>query len=144
MTTSDYLARRDGETMGQVYRFLGMSVGVVQTYLKEQARRQAYDCDVTYLSNQELGFDFLRDNLGQGSPCLPAALDDLVRLSVCVCVCVCVAMSGEQVVQSRPYHFCVVDEADSILIDEARTPLIISRKGWSLSLSLSRTLAEGA
>lgn len=67
VTTSDYLARRDGETMGQVYRFLGMSVGVVQTYLKEQARRQAYDCDVTYLSNQELGFDFLRDNLGNVS-----------------------------------------------------------------------------
>ena len=65
VTTSDYLARRDGESMGQVYRFLGMTVGVVQSYLREQARRLAYDCDVTYLSNQELGFDFLRDNLGR-------------------------------------------------------------------------------
>ena len=67
VTTNDYLARRDGETMGQVYRFLGMTVGVVQTYLKEAQRKQAYDCDITYLSNQELGFDFLRDNLGNTS-----------------------------------------------------------------------------
>jgi len=102
VTTSDYLARRDGETMGQVYRFLGMSVGVVQSYQQEAARRAAYNCDVTYVANQELGFDFLRDNL---------------------------AMDVQNVVQQRPFNFCVVDEADSILIDEARTPLIISRKG---------------
>jgi preprotein translocase subunit SecA len=102
VTTSDYLARRDGETMGQVFRFLGLSVGVVQSYQKEGQRKDAYNCDVTYVSNQELGFDFLRDNL---------------------------ALSAENVVQQRPYNFCVVDEADSILIDEARTPLIISRKG---------------
>jgi preprotein translocase subunit SecA len=103
VTTSDYLSRRDGETMGQVFRALGLSVGVVQAYQKEPQRRAAYACDVTYVSNQELGFDFLRDNL---------------------------ALSMENVVQ-RPYNFCVVDEADSILIDEARTPLIISRKGTS-------------
>ena len=102
VTTNDYLARRDGETMGQVFRFLGLSVGIIQTYQKEEVRKECYDCDVTYLSNQELGFDFLRDNL---------------------------AMATTNVVQTRPYNFCVVDEADSILIDEARTPLIISRKG---------------
>lgn len=102
VTTNDYLARRDGETMGQVFRYLGMSVGIIQSYQKEEQRKEAYDTDITYLSNQELGFDFLRDNL---------------------------AMSLENVVQTRPYNFCVVDEADSILVDEARTPLIISRKG---------------
>lgn len=102
VTTSDYLARRDGETMGQVLRFLGLSVGVVQGYQKAPERTAAYGSDVTYVSNQELGFDFLRDNL---------------------------AISLDQVVQTRPFNFCVVDEADSILIDEARTPLIISRLG---------------
>ena len=102
VTTNDYLARRDGESMGQVFRFLGLNVGVVQSYQKEELRRQAYSSDVTYVSNQELGFDFLRDNL---------------------------AMSQDMVVISRPFAFCVVDEADSILVDEARTPLIISRKG---------------
>ena len=86
-----------------MFRALGLSVGVLQAYQKEPQRRAAYACDVTYVSNQELGFDFLRDNL---------------------------ALSMENVVQ-RPYKFCVVDEADSILIDEARTPLIISRKGTS-------------
>jgi preprotein translocase subunit SecA len=63
VTTSDYLARRDGETMGQVFRFLGLSVGVVQSYQKEAQRKAAYNCDITYVANQELGFDFLRDNL---------------------------------------------------------------------------------
>ena len=102
VTTNDYLAARDGETMGQVYRFLGLSVGIVQSYQKEAERRTAYDSDITYVANQELGFDYLRDNLAMGS---------------------------ENVVVRRPYNFCVVDEADSILMDEARTPLIISRKG---------------
>jgi preprotein translocase subunit SecA len=102
VTTNDYLAARDGETMGQVYRYLGLSVGIVQSYQKGADRRASYDCDVTYVANQELGFDYLRDNL---------------------------AMSTENVVVKRPYNFCVVDEADSILMDEARTPLIISRKG---------------
>jgi len=102
VTTNDYLARRDGETMGQVFRFLGMKVGIIQTYLKEVQRKEQYSSDIVYVSNQELGFDFLRDNL---------------------------AMSSENIVQQKPFNFCVVDEADSILIDEARTPLIISRKG---------------
>lgn len=101
VTTNDYLARRDGETMGQIYRFLGLSVGIVQNHLKTAQRRQAYESDVVYLANQELGFDFLRDNL---------------------------AMTADEIVQTRPYNFCIVDEADSILIDEAKTPLIISRK----------------
>jgi preprotein translocase subunit SecA len=102
VTTSDYLARRDGEMMGQVFRFLGLSVGIIQSYQKEEERKQAYHADITYISNQELGFDYLRDNL---------------------------ALSISNVVQTRPYNFCIVDEADSILIDEARTPLIISRLG---------------
>merc|ERR1711871_1565584 len=87
---------------GQVLRFLGMTVGVIQNYMKENERKSAYSCDVTYIANQELGFDYLRDNL---------------------------ATSNDQIVLYRPFNFCVVDEADSILIDEARTPLIISRKG---------------
>jgi preprotein translocase subunit SecA len=102
ITTSDYLARRDGENIGQVFRFLGLSVGIVQNFQTERQREAAYSCDVTYVSNQELGFDFLRDNL---------------------------ATSQDQVVLRRSFAFCVVDEADSILVDEARTPLIISRKG---------------
>lgn len=102
ITTNDYLARRDGETMGQVFRFLGQTVGVIQTYQRAPERKAAYNCDITYISNQELGFDYLRDNL---------------------------AMNPSDVVQTREFNFCVVDEADSILVDEARTPLIISRKG---------------
>ena len=102
VTTNDYLAKRDGENIGQVLRFLGCSVGIIQSYQKEADRKRAYNCDVTYVANQELGFDFLRDNL---------------------------AMSMENVVQQKPYNFCIIDEADSILIDEAKTPLIISRKG---------------
>ena len=104
VTTNDYLARRDGESMGQVLRYLGLTVGIVQGSQREQQRKLAYNCDVTYVANQELGFDFLRDNL---------------------------AMSTENIVQTRSFNYCIVDEADSILIDEARTPLIISRKGSS-------------
>lgn len=102
VTTNDYLAKRDGENIGQVLKFLGLSVGVIQAYQKEAERKQSYNCDVTYVANQELGFDFLRDNL---------------------------AMTLDAVVQPKPYNFCIIDEADSILIDEAKTPLIISRKG---------------
>eukprot|EP01035_Chromulina_nebulosa_P019644 gene19644-25556_t len=102
VTNNDYLARRDGEMMGQVFRFLNLSVGIIQSYYKEDLRKQAYSCDITYLSNQELGFDYLRDNL---------------------------VISTDNIVQIRPFNFCIVDEADSILIDEARTPLIISRLG---------------
>src|SRR3954447_10205718 len=98
VTVNDYLARRDADWMGQVYRFLGMSVGVIVPNLTDQQRRDAYNSDITYATNNELGFDYLRDNM---------------------------KYSREQMVQ-RPFNFAIVDEVDSILIDEARTPLIIS------------------
>jgi preprotein translocase subunit SecA len=98
VTVNDYLARRDAEWMGRVYRFLGLSVGIVVHDLSDAERRQAYACDVTYATNNELGFDYLRDNM-------KFRLDDMAQ---------------------RPFHYAIVDEVDSILIDEARTPLIIS------------------
>ena len=98
VTVNDYLARRDADWMGQIYRFLGMSVGVIVPNLSDFERSEAYRCDITYATNNELGFDYLRDNM---------------------------KFSREQMVQ-RPFHFAIVDEVDSILIDEARTPLIIS------------------
>jgi preprotein translocase subunit SecA len=98
VTVNDYLARRDAEWMGQIYRFLGLTVGVIVPNLTDQARREAYESDITYATNNELGFDYLRDNM---------------------------KYSREQMVQ-RPFNFAIVDEVDSILIDEARTPLIIS------------------
>ncbi|MEO7601801.1 MAG: preprotein translocase subunit SecA [Sphingomicrobium sp.] len=98
VTVNDYLARRDADWMGQVYRFLGMTVGVIVPNLTDEQRREAYGCDITYATNNELGFDYLRDNM---------------------------KYSREQMVQ-RPFHYAIVDEVDSILIDEARTPLIIS------------------
>ena len=98
VTVNDYLARRDAEWMGQVHRFLGLSVGLIQQDMSPQLRKKNYLCDVTYATNSELGFDYLRDNM---------------------------AGSAEEIVQ-RPFQFCVIDEVDSILIDEARTPLIIS------------------
>ena len=99
VTTNDYLARRDGETMGQLYKFLGLTTGVIEHDQYPQARREQYHCDITYGMNSEFGFDYLRDNG--------------------------MATSKENQVQ-RGYHFAIVDEVDSILIDEARTPLIIS------------------
>ena len=98
VTVNDYLARRDAEWMGQVHRFLGLTVGLIQAGMNPTERRKNYACDVTYTTNSELGFDFLRDNM---------------------------AVSMEEVVQ-RPFNYCVIDEVDSVLIDEARTPLIIS------------------
>src|SRR5687767_14857722 len=98
VTVNDYLARRDADWMGQIYNFLGMTVGVIVPNLSDQQRRDAYNCDITYATNNELGFDYLRDNM---------------------------KYSRDQMVQ-RPFHFAIVDEVDSILIDEARTPLIIS------------------
>ncbi|RST31222.1 preprotein translocase subunit SecA [Sphingomonas ginkgonis] len=98
VTVNDYLARRDAEWMGQVYRFLGLTVGVIVPNLSDQERRDAYHSDITYATNNELGFDYLRDNM---------------------------KYSRDQMVQ-RPFAFAIVDEVDSILIDEARTPLIIS------------------
>jgi preprotein translocase subunit SecA len=98
VTVNDYLARRDAEWMGQVYRFLGMSVGVIQHGISDEERRKAYQSDITYAQNNELGFDYLRDNMK-------------FDLSAMV---------------QRGHHFAIVDEVDSILVDEARTPLIIS------------------
>ncbi len=98
VTVNDYLARRDAEWMGQVHRFLGLSVGLIQQDMPPSERRRNYGCDITYATNSELGFDYLRDNMA----------NDIV-----------------EVVQ-RDFHYCVIDEVDSILIDEARTPLIIS------------------
>lgn len=98
VTVNDYLARRDAEWMGQVHRFLGLSVGLIQATMTPQERKKNYDCDITYVTNSEVGFDYLRDNM---------------------------ATSMADVVQ-RPFNYCVIDEVDSILIDEARTPLIIS------------------
>ena len=98
VTVNDYLARRDAEWMGQVHRFLGLDVGLIQQGMSPAERQRNYACDITYGTNSEFGFDYLRDNM---------------------------ATSIEDVVQ-RPFNFCVIDEVDSILVDEARTPLIIS------------------
>ena len=98
VTVNDYLAKRDSEWMGRVYRFLGLSVGVIQHEMDDQQRKQAYACDVTYGTNNEFGFDYLRDNM---------------KFDV-------------QSLSQREFHYAIVDEVDSILIDEARTPLIIS------------------
>ena len=98
ITVNDYLARRDAEWMGQVHRFLGLSVGLIQSTMTPAERQKNYACDITYVTNSEIGFDYLRDNM---------------------------ATSMAEVVQ-RPFNFCVIDEVDSILVDEARTPLIIS------------------
>ncbi|MBQ3115754.1 MAG: preprotein translocase subunit SecA [Clostridia bacterium] len=105
VTVNDYLASRDAEWMGKVYKFLGLTVGVAVTGMEDEEKKKAYACDITYGTNNEMGFDYLRDNLKS-------------RL--------------EQMVQ-RPLNFAIVDEVDSILIDEARTPLIISGKGQESS-----------
>jgi preprotein translocase subunit SecA len=98
VTVNDYLAKRDLEWMQQVYRHLGLTSGLIQSQMKEDERRKSYQKDITYITNSELGFDYLRDNM---------------------------AFSSSQLVQ-RPFNYCIIDEVDSILIDEARTPLIIS------------------
>ncbi|MEC9482840.1 MAG: preprotein translocase subunit SecA, partial [Halomonas sp.] len=98
VTVNDYLAKRDAEWMGRIYTALGLTVGTVVPGMDARAKRDAYHCDVTYATNNELGFDYLRDNM---------------------------AFSSEQIMQREPM-FAIVDEVDSILIDEARTPLIIS------------------
>ena len=98
VTVNDYLARRDAEWMGQVHRFLGLTVGLIQQDMSPIERRKNYQCDVTYATNSELGFDYLRDNMASD-------LNEIVQ---------------------RNFQFCIIDEVDSILIDEARTPLIIS------------------
>ncbi len=98
VTVNDYLAKRDAEWMGQVYRFMGLTVGVVLNSMTPQERQEAYRCDITYVTNNELGFDYLRDNM---------------------------SIYKEQLVL-RELHYAIIDEVDSVLIDEARTPLIIS------------------
>jgi len=98
VTVNDYLAKRDAEWMGQVHEFLGLTVGVVLNSMDNDERREAYNCDITYITNNELGFDYLRDNM---------------------------VIYKEQLVQ-RGLHYAIIDEVDSVLIDEARTPLIIS------------------
>jgi preprotein translocase subunit SecA len=98
VTINDYLAKRDAQWMGSIYRFLGLTVGCIHSELNEQQRKEAYNCDITYGTNNEFGFDYLRDNLKF----------DIESMS------------------QRKFHYAIVDEVDSILIDEARTPLIIS------------------
>ena len=121
VTVNDYLAKRDAEWMGQVHRFLGLTVGVVLNGMNNDERRAAYSCDITYVTNNELGFDYLRDNM---------------------------VIYKEQLVL-RSLHFAIVDEVDSVLIDEARTPLIISgQSGKSTKLYeacdvLARQLQRG-
>ena len=121
VTVNDYLAKRDAEWMGKVHEFLGLTVGVVLNSMDKTERRAAYDCDITYVTNNELGFDYLRDNM---------------------------VIYKEQLVQ-RGLHFAIIDEVDSVLIDEARTPLIISgQSGKSTKLYeacdiLARQLERG-
>ena len=121
VTVNDYLAKRDAEWMGQVHRFLGMTVGVVLNEMTSEERKKAYSCDITYVTNNELGFDYLRDNM---------------------------AIYKEQLVL-RDLDYCIIDEVDSVLIDEARTPLIISgQSGKSTKLYevcdiLARQLERG-
>ncbi|MBQ9708364.1 MAG: preprotein translocase subunit SecA, partial [Firmicutes bacterium] len=121
VTVNDYLAKRDAEWMGKVHEFLGLTVGVVLNDMKPEERRAAYACDITYVTNNELGFDYLRDNM---------------------------VIYKEQLVQ-RELHYCIIDEVDSVLIDEARTPLIISgQSGKSTKLYevcdiLARQLERG-
>ena len=105
VTVNDYLAKRDAEWMGKIHRFLGLTVGVAISGMDNKAKREAYNCDITYATNNELGFDYLRDNM---------------------------VTRAEDKVQ-RPLNFAIVDEVDSILIDEARTPLMISGRGGKSS-----------
>ncbi|KKZ15299.1 MAG: preprotein translocase subunit SecA [Candidatus Synechococcus spongiarum 142] len=123
VTVNDYLARRDTEWVGQIHRFLGLTVGLIQQEMSPEERRRNYACDITYVTNSELGFDYLRDNMATD-------LRDLVQ---------------------RDFYYCIIDEVDSILVDEARTPLIISgqverpqekyKKATSIATQLLR--AEG-
>ncbi len=121
VTVNDYLAKRDAEWMGQVHEFLGLTVGVVLNDMSKEERRDAYNCDITYITNNELGFDYLRDNM-------VVRKTDLVQ---------------------RGLHYAIIDEVDSVLIDEARTPLIISgqssksTKLYELCDNLARQLKRG-
>ena len=105
VTVNEYLSGRDAEWMGKIFKFLGLTVGISRHEMTPEQKKQAYDCDITYSTNNELGFDYLRDNM-------------VMRVEDRVC---------------RGYHFAIIDEVDSILIDEARTPLIISGRGMKSS-----------
>ena len=100
VTVNDYLAKRDSEWMGKVYNYLGLTTGCITNNIDDIERKKNYNCNITYATNNELGFDYLRDNMKY-------ELDEMVQ---------------------RDHNFCIVDEVDSILIDESRTPLIISGK----------------
>ena len=121
VTVNDYLAKRDSEWMGQVHRFLGLTVGTVLNEMSTEDRQAAYACDITYVTNNELGFDYLRDNMA--------------------------IYKNQQVL--RGLNYCIIDEVDSVLIDEARTPLIISgqsgksTKLYELCDILARQLERG-
>lgn len=129
ITVNDYLARRDMEKMGQVHRFLGLTVGLIQANMNTEQRRAAYKCDVVYVTNSELGFDYLRDHLALApdQTVLPSTTENSGTLKA----------------------FCLVDEADSVLIDEARTPLIISQQvpapasKYSVANQLANALQKG-
>lgn len=117
VTVNDYLANRDSEWMGQIYRFLGMETGCIVSGVDDTGRKKAYSCSITYATNNELGFDYLRDNLRLG-------IEDISQ---------------------RAFHYAIIDEVDSILIDEARTPLIISgpsEERSDLYLKVDRLIAE--
>ena len=122
VTVNDYLAKRDAEWMGQVHEFLGLKVGVVLNDMKSDERREQYNCDITYVTNNELGFDYLRDNM----------------------------VIYKELLVLRELHYAIIDEVDSVLVDEARTPLIISgQSGKSTKLYeacdiLARQLKRGA
>jgi preprotein translocase subunit SecA len=110
VTANDYLARRDSDSVGQIYRFLGLNVGLIQAEMNVNDKRTAYLADVTYVTNSELGFDYLKDNLAKRN-------DEIVL---------------------REFNYCIIDEVDSILIDEARTPLIISGMAEKISDKYSK------
>ena len=116
VTVNDYLAKRDSEWMGKLYRWLGLSVGLIVQGMDGDARREAYNADITYGTNNEFGFDYLRDNM-------VTYKDNMVQ---------------------RGHAYAVVDEVDSILIDEARTPLIISGRGEDSSSLYTRWTASSA
>ncbi len=122
VTVNDYLARRDSEWMGQIHQFLGMTVGVILNDMSNAERQAAYACDITYATNNELGFDYLRDNM---------------------------VVYKEDMVQQRGLNYAIIDEVDSVLIDEARTPLIISGMGtkstelYKVANTFVRTLVKG-
>ena len=121
VTVNDYLAHRDATTMGEIYKFMGLTVGCILNSMSSEERQEAYACDITYATNNELGFDYLRDNM-------------VVRI--------------ENLVQ-RGLHYAIIDEVDSILIDEARTPLIISGSGtkstqlYEVADSFAKILKKG-